>query len=174
MRAFAAALPVYGGPGGNTGWSPTLSDVLRLKREHRVDLRHNGGAFTDRRRDAFGRARAHVADREHAREAGLERQRGAAALTPAVGAGEAGEDEALVVHRRAVLEPDGIGVGPDEQEEMAQRVSVRGAGGPLPEHRSREAVGPVAFQRDHLLADVQVDIGEGADAVDEVTRHRRL
>jgi hypothetical protein len=44
-----------------------------LQREYRVDLRHGGSTFTDGRRDAFGRARADVADGEHAWPAGLKR-----------------------------------------------------------------------------------------------------
>jgi hypothetical protein len=45
----------------------TSSGVLRLLRQHRVNLRHHGGTFSDRRRDPFGRAGANVADGEHAR-----------------------------------------------------------------------------------------------------------
>src|SRR5260370_4091079 len=71
---------------------PTIQGPLLLEREHAVDLRHHGGAFADRRRNALGRARAHVADREHAGHAGLERQ-GAPACPvdkkPAVAAGDA-------------------------------------------------------------------------------------
>ena len=46
---------------------PTLSGVLRLLRQHRVNLCHHGGSFSDRGRDPFGRAGANVADGEHAR-----------------------------------------------------------------------------------------------------------
>ena len=83
-------------------------------------------------------------------------------------------DEALGVHRRAVLQPGGVGIGADEQEQMAQRAGVSGAVGPLTEYRGGEAVGAVALERHDLLADVQVDIRQRADAVDQVARHRRL
>ena len=46
---------------------PTLSGVLRLLRQHRVNLCHHGGSFSDRGRDPFGRAGANVPDGEHAR-----------------------------------------------------------------------------------------------------------
>src|SRR5258705_7005789 len=54
------------------------SRPLLLEREHAVDLRHHGGAFTDRGGDTLGRAGADVPDREHTGHAGLERQRRAA------------------------------------------------------------------------------------------------
>jgi hypothetical protein len=82
-----------------------------------VDLGNDGGTLADRRRDAFGRAGADVADREHPGEGGLERQGGTAGAR-AVRAGEAGDDEPLGIHRHAVLEPPGVGIGADEQEEM--------------------------------------------------------
>jgi hypothetical protein len=44
-----------------------------------VDLGDHGGPFADRRGDALGRPRAHVADRAHGGKAGLERQGGAVA-----------------------------------------------------------------------------------------------
>src|SRR5882672_8376040 len=81
------------------------SRMRPLQREHRVDLSDGGGTFSDGRRDAFGRARADIADGEHAGPAGLERQGGAAGRAGALGKVEAGEDEALGVHRRAAGEP---------------------------------------------------------------------
>jgi hypothetical protein len=57
---------------------------------------------------------------------------------------------------------------------MAQRADVGGARGPITKYCSRETFGLVALQRDHLLADVQVDVRQGGDAVDEIARHRRL
>ena len=50
------------------------SGVLRPSREHGVDLRHHGGAFSHGGGNPFGRAGANVADREHARPRGLEQQ----------------------------------------------------------------------------------------------------
>jgi hypothetical protein len=68
----------------------TLSDRLRLEREQGVDLRHRGGTFADRRRDALGRAGPYVADREHPGKTGLERQCG-----PAGSAGRRAQEGAL-------------------------------------------------------------------------------
>ena len=45
---------------------------------------------------------------------------------------------------------------------------------PLAQHRGGQPLGLVAFQRHHLLADMQVDIRESGDAVDQIARHRRL
>ena len=71
------------------------SGVLRPRREHGVDLRHHGGAFSHGGRNPFGRAGANVADREHARPRGLERQRRAVDRADVVGEAVAGDDEAL-------------------------------------------------------------------------------
>src|SRR5437899_12957982 len=49
---------------------PDLSWVLRLECQHGVDLCHDGGTFSDRRRDAFGHARANVPAPQHAAQAG--------------------------------------------------------------------------------------------------------
>mgnify|MGYP003693778565 CR=1 FL=1 len=76
--------------------------MFALERERRMDLRHDGGAFADRRRHPFGRTRADIADREHAGPAGLERQGRATGSAGAVCEVEAGEDEALGIHGRAV------------------------------------------------------------------------
>ena len=75
-----------------------------------------------------------------------------------VRAGEAGDDEPLGIHRHAFLEPPGVGISADEQEEMAHRAGVGGSAAPVTEHRSGEAV-PVALQCHDLLADVQVTFG---------------
>src|SRR5262249_62102701 len=87
---------------------------------------------------------------------------------------EAGEDEALVVDGDVVAEPARAGIGADEEEEMAQRATVRGAVRAAPEHSGGEAALTVAGKFDDFLADMQVHVGQIADAVDEVARHRRL
>ena len=87
-----------------------LPDALTLRRQHRVDLRHDCRTFAHRRRHAFGRARASIADREYAGHAGLERQGGAAGRA-AIRKTAAGQDEALVIGRNAIHEPAGIGIG---------------------------------------------------------------
>ena len=69
-------------------------------------------ALADRGGDPLDRARADVADREDARQAGFER-----ALDVAPGA-----NKALVVERDAGAgQPVGIGFGADEQEEVTDR-----------------------------------------------------
>src|SRR5712691_4077911 len=137
---------------------PGLSRVLRLECQHGVDLCHHGGTFSDRSRDAFGRARANISDREYAGQAGLERQGRTANGIYAAGEVAAGEDEALVVYGNAVPEPGGVGIGADEEEQMSKRAGVNGPTGPVSQHRGIETVCAVAFQRHHLRADVQVHI----------------
>src|SRR5262249_58910793 len=99
---------------------PTLcADGLRrrLQREVLVDLRDRRGAFADRRADALRRSRAHVAHREDARDARLERglrlpgdaesvrvERDPARGEP-IRRGIAAEEEEYAVHRPRVLLP---------------------------------------------------------------------
>src|SRR3954463_2364824 len=80
-----------------------------------VDLRHDGGALADRATDALHRARAHVADRENARHARLQRQRQILRRL----------DEAAVVDRHvAILQPLGARLGAEEEEHVADRAGL--------------------------------------------------
>ena len=81
-----------------------------------MNLRDHRGAFADRGGDALGRAGPNIADREDARQAGFERQPDAVALR------RAGDDEALLVDLDAAMQPIGIGVGADEEEQVPQRM----------------------------------------------------
>src|SRR5262249_57450709 len=112
-----------------------------------------GGACGEGGRHALGRTGAHVADREHAGHAGLERQGAAAGAASTLCQVEAGEDEALVVDGDVVAEPARAGIGADEEEEMAQRATVRGAVRAVPEHSGGEAALTVAGEFDDLLSD---------------------
>ena len=88
--------------------------MLCPSREHGVDLRHHGGAFSHGGRNPFGRAGANIADREHARPRGLEQQGRAADRVDVVGEAVAGDDEALRIRCNAVLQPAGVWIGADE------------------------------------------------------------
>src|ERR1700694_3320165 len=93
-----------------------ISAVATLKREHGMDLRNDGGTFSNRGRDALGRARANIADREHAGVARLERKGRVAGRACVVGEVQARQHEALVVQRNAAPEPGGVGIRTDEEE----------------------------------------------------------
>src|SRR5580765_2916247 len=100
------------------------ADRFRGPGEIGVDLRHDRGALADRAPDALHRVRAHVADRENARHARLQRQR---QILPR-------GDEAAVVDRYvAILEPLGARLGAEEEEHVADRARLglaRVAGSP--------------------------------------------
>ena len=89
-----------------------------------MDLRHDGGALSNGRRDAFSRAGPNVADGEHARLAGLERQDSPAGRARALSKVCSGHHEAFVVHRNAMLELSGVRIGANEQEEVAEQTTV--------------------------------------------------
>ena len=55
---------------------------MTIERQVFVDRANGGRTFADRCRDAFGRSRADVADREQPRMAGFERERGASERFP--------------------------------------------------------------------------------------------
>jgi hypothetical protein len=77
-----------------------------------VDLRHHGSALPDGGADALHRSGAHIADREHARHAGLERQR---KIVPR------GNETLFIDRDVAILEPRGARVRAEEQEHVADR-----------------------------------------------------
>src|SRR5258708_28090646 len=81
-----------------------------------MDLGYDGRSLADGRGYTRGRAGSHVADREHARQAGLQGQ-GSGRLR--VGRTQPGQDVALVVEREASVEPGRIGFGANEHENVA-------------------------------------------------------
>src|SRR5258705_377325 len=113
-----------------------------------VDLRHDGGALADRAADALHRARAHVADRENARHARLQRQLQVLRR----------RDEAAVVDRHvATLEPLGARLGAEEEEHVADPARLglaRVAGSPADR---LDAGGLRAAQADELGARQELD-----------------
>ena len=100
--------------------------------EHTVNLRHDGGTLPYRRRDTLGRTRPHIADGKNAGPAGLKRQGGNWRQS-----GQRhwpGDHKPFVVHRNAVIEPCGVRVGANEQEEMTQGAAVGGSSRALAKH----------------------------------------
>ena len=80
-------------------------------------LHHANAGLADRAADALDRARAYIADREHAGSAGLQRAFGVAARAFLAGNHETGPVELDA----AILQPAGRGIGADEQEQIADR-----------------------------------------------------
>jgi hypothetical protein len=115
-----------------------------------VDLRHDGGALSNGRRDAFSRAGPHVADGEHAGLAGLERQDSPAGRACALSKICSGHHEAFVVHRDAMLEPSGVRIGANEQEEVAERTTVCRPRLAVAEYRTSKSTDLVALQPDNF------------------------
>src|SRR4029077_13489444 len=90
-----------------------------------VQRGHHLCALADRAADAFDRARAHVADREHAGHGGFQRRHRTLAI---LAVADAGQHETGAVHPdAAAFEPAGRGIGPDEKKEIADihRVLLR-------------------------------------------------
>src|SRR5258705_412702 len=90
-----------------------------------VEELDRGGALPDGGGHPLHRARAHVADREHPRQAGLELER-PAAERPLGGLEvggreiEPGLDEALWIEGHTVAEPAGVRVGARHGEDVAE------------------------------------------------------
>jgi hypothetical protein len=104
-----------------------------------VDLRHGGGAFSHRRRNALGGARPNIADGKNVGVTGLKLEdRPAVTVNPASGVCP-GHYEAFFVHRNAAIQPSGIRVGANEQEEMAQGARMGVARLTITEYRCSEA-----------------------------------
>ena len=91
-----------------------------------MNLRHDGGSFSDRSRNTLGRTCPHIADGEHTGPTGLERQDGAGIFASRARTIGAGNDEPLVIHRDAAIEPGGVRIGANEQEKVAQGTCVDG------------------------------------------------
>src|SRR5262245_10588918 len=86
----------------------------RLRGEVAVECGNDLRAFTDRSGDALDRTRAYVADGEDSAPAGFQK------LAGGIVEFGAGEHEAFTIERDAgVTQPVGVGVGTDEEEEMA-------------------------------------------------------
>jgi hypothetical protein len=84
-----------------------------------------------------------------------------------------GHDEALVVQYDATIQPAGIRVRTDEQEEVTQATGMSSPGRALAKHRCGEAYDLVSFQSDYLGPRVQLNIGQCGDAVDDFDHDRR-
>jgi hypothetical protein len=84
-----------------------------------VYLRDNGGAFANGRCDPLGRAGPDVADGEYARPAGFEGERSAVDRAVSVGELAACDHETFPVDFDTLVQPAGIRVGADEQEDVA-------------------------------------------------------
>ena len=130
-------------------------------------LAHRGGHPSD------GPA-AHVPGGEHARAAGLERQR-AAHEVPAVGVDRrghrvrAGQDEAPLVHGELALQPARVRLGADEHEQRAGLQAPPPAGAAVLDDHGVER--PLAGQLAQLGARQDLDGRRPLDLVDQVARH---
>ena len=135
-----------------------------------MDAGHHLRAFADRAADPLDRARAHVADREDARDARLEQLR--LVLRQRAGAGAAGDDEAgLVQFEAALRDQAGLGFRADEHEQVLQRQPALLAVATVAPADGLQRV--AAFELAQLLVRQQLDVGGALDAVDQVARHRR-
>src|SRR4051812_13510734 len=107
-------------------WFASLTSMLVMARspfpyspllvKDLVNERDGDGTLADGRCDALHVAAAHVTNREHAGQAGLEevraaRQRPTCRRQVVVGQIRARLDESLLVHRQAVLQPRRVGNG---------------------------------------------------------------
>ena len=88
-----------------------------------MDQPHRHGALAHREGDPLDRAAAHVARREHARQARLQEERLSRKVTPEIAAERgtvqrrARQDKTALVELDGSLEPGGVGLGTDEDEE---------------------------------------------------------
>ena len=123
------------------------------------------GALTDRCGDPLDRFRAHVADGEDAGACRFQ------CMASGAGLGS-GENEALCVESDArSAEPAGIGLCTNKQKQMADRSpSFLASDTESPANRLQHTV--IAFKAADRGARHHFDIGEAADAVDQITRHR--
>jgi len=75
-----------------------------------------------------------------------------------------GHYKALIVHCDAAIQPGGVRVRANEQEEMAQGTGVSVARLTIAEHRRGEARALVSLQRNHFGSGMQLNIGERGNA----------
>jgi len=147
--------------------SPGLLERQGARGQVGVQLRHHLRALADRRRDALDRSGAGVPDGEHARQARFQSLAGWARRG-------SGHHKALGVELRARRsEPVGIGLRPDEQEQMAQRPAGLFAGASVAPGHGPQAP-PFAFQARHLGMADQLDVRQRCDPVHEIARHAGL
>ncbi len=133
-----------------------------------MNLCDDGGTFADRGGDPLGRAGTHVSDGKDAWTTGFERQ--PLTVTGALSR----EDEARSVERHTAVEPVRIGIGTDEQEEVARRALPDRTSPAVPKRRPGQACRPVAVQIGNLAAHMQFDIGQRRDPIDQVPGHGLL
>ena len=107
--------------------------------KHAVNLRNDGGALSDRRRNALGRARPHIANRENAGAAGLKRQERTGTRSAPFRASRSRDHEPFLVHRDTAIKPGRIRVGANEEEEVTQGTAVRYPRRPTAKRRCNKA-----------------------------------
>src|SRR4029077_9953589 len=83
-----------------------------------------------------------------------------------------GDDKTFFVQYDAAIQPAGVRVRANKQEEVTQGTGVGSPSCALSKHRRSEARDLVPFQRDYLGFRVQLHIGQRGDTVDEIARHR--
>jgi hypothetical protein len=76
-------------------------------------------------------------------------------------------DEALIVQCDATIQPAGVRVCADEQEEVTQGTGVGSSGPSLAKHRCGEARDLIPFKSDYLGPGVQLHIGQRGDAIEQ-------
>src|SRR5262249_58098177 len=137
--------------------------------------RTTGGAFTEGTADTLARAAAHVADREDARDTGLQRPGNIPPPRPdQILEGEVGSGlhEALGVQSDvAPKEPLGRRVRADEEEYVRDVHLLLGSGPAVPPPGPGELSSLVGNERGELAGGVDVDVGGGGNPVHEVAGH---
>lgn len=129
-----------------------------LVRQEPVNLCDGGSAFPDGPADPFDGPGSHVAHGEHPGHAGFQRCR--ALMVCDCRRRVAGEHESGSIERdRRFTQPARLGVGSNEQEDVAKADAVFGScAAILPSDRG-EPAGLVAVQTDDLCMRPQLDIG---------------
>src|SRR6266540_2677269 len=129
-------------------------------------------SFTDRTAHALHRARAHVADGEHAANARLERS--GRVFCGGIGCRLAGEHEAMrVEHDATTFEPRRFGVRTDEDEYVTYRPLFLGIGAFVAPRNRSETVRQVAVKLRELRTRMDLDVRRSVDAIDQIARHAR-
>ena len=125
-----------------------------------MDLRHRGGAFADRAADALDRARAHVADREHAAHARFERR---GAVAPARAARRAVNTKPCASSATSQPSSQAVsGSAPTNRNTWRSGALVLGAAAPVAPCRAGEAARRIAVEPRQLGVRQQLDVRRGA------------
>src|SRR6516165_8823616 len=130
---------------------------------------HRHAAFTSRRCDHLGRARANISDGEHAGPAGLDQERIAAQRSPRVTLNESaaqcwpGEDEAVIVEGELCSEPLCRRLSTDEYDHRTGLDCASFAGGRLLNGHAFETTVPA--DAPHLASQQHLDSGIGGNSV---------